>query len=86
MLASQFEAEELADFLHPGEHDSTPPDNPILKLSLLNFISFLGSSQHTYEAARQNLQLCFPEIELLVELEQSPMEHVKRIPVTDGNR
>ena len=64
-LASQFEAEELADFLHPGEHDSTPPDDPILKLSLLNFISFLGSSQHTYEAARQNLQLCFPEIELL---------------------
>ena len=65
MLTSQFEAEGLTYFLHPGERNSTLPDDPILKLSLLNFISFLGSSQHTYEAAHQNPQLCFPEIELL---------------------
>ena len=64
-LASQFSPEELADLLDPQEHDSTPPDDPSLKLSLLNFISFLGSPQGAYEAARENTQQCYPDIELL---------------------
>ena len=64
-LASQFDPEELAELLDPQEHTSTPPDDPNLKLSLLNFISFMGCSQGTYEAARQNTQQCFPDIELL---------------------
>ena len=64
-LASQFSTEELADFLDPQEHESTPPDDPTLKLSLLNFISFLGSPQGVYEAGRENIQLCYPDIELL---------------------
>ena len=51
--------------LNPQEHTSTPPDDPNLKLSLLNFISFMGCSQGTYEAARQNTQQCFPDIDLL---------------------
>ena len=53
-VASQFDPEELADFLEPQEHESTPPDDPNLKLSLLNYISFMGSSQDVYEAAHQN--------------------------------
>ena len=50
-LASQFDPDKLVEFLCPQENQSTPPDNQILKLSLLNFISFMGSSQSTYEAA-----------------------------------
>ena len=64
-LASQFDPEELAEFLEPREHESTPPDDPNLKLSLLNYISFMGSSQDTYEAARQNARQCFPNVDLL---------------------
>ena len=50
-LASQFDPKELAELLEPQEHKSTPPDDPNLKLSLLNYISFMGASQHIYEAA-----------------------------------
>lgn len=64
-LRSQFDPEELAEFLDPQEHTSTPPDDPALKLSLLNFISFMDCSQSKYEEARQNTQQCFPDIELL---------------------
>jgi len=64
-LASQFSPKELADFLDPQEHESTPPDDPSLKLSLLNFILFMGSPQGAYEAARKNNQHCYPDIELL---------------------
>jgi len=64
-LASQFDTEELAELLEPREHTSTPPDDPGLKLSLLNYISFMGSSQDVYEAARQNTHQCYPDIELL---------------------
>ena len=64
-LRSQFDLEELAKFLDPQEHTSTPPDDPALKLSLLNFISFMDCSQSKYEEARQNTQQCFPDIELL---------------------
>ena len=64
-LASQFSAEELSELLEPQEHTSTPPDDPSLKLSLLNYISFMGCSQDMYEAARQNTNQCYPDIELL---------------------
>jgi len=64
-LASQFDAEELAELLEPQEHISTPPDDPSLKLSLLNYISFMGCSQDIYEAACQNVRQCYPDIELL---------------------
>lgn len=64
-LAAQFSPDELADLLDPREHVSVPPDDPNLRLSILNFISFLGHSQGAYEEARQNTQQCFPDIELL---------------------
>ena len=64
-LASQFGPDELADFLDPQEHSSTPSDDPTLRLSLLNFISLIGSSQKAYDAVRQNIQACFPDIEVL---------------------
>lgn len=64
-LASQFSPDELADFLDPQEHESTPPDDPALKLSLLNFISYLGCPQEAYEAGRENIRLCYPDIEIL---------------------
>ena len=64
-LASQFDAEELAELLAPQEHTTTPPDDPILRLSLLNYISFLGYPQSAYEAARQNNRRCYPDIDLL---------------------
>ena len=66
MLASQFDPKELAELLDPQGHTLTPSDDPILKLSLMNFISFMGSSQATYEAARQNVQACYPNIEILL--------------------
>ena len=65
MLASQFDPEELAELLNPQGHTLTPSDDPILKLSLMNFISFMGSSQATYKAACQNIQACYPNIEIL---------------------
>ena len=64
-LASQFESEELEELRNPQAHESTPLEDSSLKLSLLNFNLFLGHSQKAYEGARQNIQLCFPEIELL---------------------
>ena len=64
-LASQFDPGELADFLNPEEHPSTPSDDPILRLSLLNFISLIGSTHQAYEAVRQNIQACYPNIEIL---------------------
>jgi hypothetical protein len=64
-LASQFDAEELAELLAPQEHTTTPPDDPILRLSLLNYISFLGYPQSAYEVARQNNHQCYPDIDLL---------------------
>ena len=64
-LASQFDPEELVDFLNPEELESTPPDDPNLKLSILNYLSLIGSSQGTYEAIRQNIQQCAPGVDLL---------------------
>ena len=64
-LASQFDPEELAELLDPLEYESVPPDDPGLKLALLNFISFTSLSQTAYEEARQNIQQCFPDIEIL---------------------
>ena len=64
-LASQFDTEDLAEFLEPSEHTSTPSDDLSLKLSLLNFISLMGYPQDTYEATRRNIQNCHPDIELL---------------------
>ena len=64
-LASQFSPEELTELLEPQEHESTPPDDPNLKLSLLNYISFMGGSQDLYEAARQNTRRCFPDVDIL---------------------
>ena len=64
-LASQFGPEELAELLEPQEHTSVPPDNPTLKLSLLNYILFMGCSQDMYEAARQNTHQCYPDIDIL---------------------
>ena len=64
-LASQFDPEQLAELLEPREHESTPPDDPGLKLSLLNYISLMGCSQEAYEATRQNLRQCYPDIEML---------------------
>jgi len=64
-LASQFNAEELDELLEPLAHSSTPPDDPSLKLSLLNYISFMGYPQGAYEAARQNTHQSFPDIEIL---------------------
>ena len=65
-LASQFGPEELTELLDPQEHTSTPSDNPALKLSLMNFISFMGSSQAVYEAARQNVHECYPDVDILL--------------------
>ena len=65
-LASQFDPEELAELLDPLEHQSMPPDDPEFKLSLLNFISFMSLSQTAYEEACQNIQQCFPDIEILL--------------------
>ena len=64
-LASQFDPEQLAELLEPREHESTPPDDLGLKLSLLNYISLMGCSQEAYEATRQNLRQCYPDIEML---------------------
>jgi len=64
-LASQFSPEELAEFVEPLEHTSTPPDDPGLKLSLLNFISFMGYPKDAYEETRWNTQACYPNIETL---------------------
>ena len=64
-LASQFTPEELAELLDPRENESMPPEDPGLKLSLLNYISLMGHSQEAYEATRQNTQQCFPDIEIL---------------------
>lgn len=49
-LASQFTPEDLADLLHPREHESTPMDDPDLMLSLRAFVELLGSTQNDYEA------------------------------------
>ena len=64
-LESQFDPDELADLRHPVGHTSMPPDDPALKLSLLNFIAFMGNSQNTYKSVHQNVQQCYPDIELL---------------------
>jgi hypothetical protein len=54
-LASQFSPEELQDLLEPQEHLSVPLDDAALRLSLLNYISLLGSSRDTYESVCQNI-------------------------------
>ena len=64
-IASQFDPEELQELLDPQEHATTPLDDPSLRLSLLNYISLMGSSRDTYEAIRQNIQECIPGTELL---------------------
>ena len=54
-LASQFDPEELEDFLWPQEHKSIPPNNSALRLSLLNYTSLLGSSlQDAYKVVCKN--------------------------------
>ena len=64
-LASQFDPEELQELLDPQEHSATPLDDPSLRLSLLNYISLMGSSRDAYKAIRHNIQECFPGTELL---------------------
>lgn len=64
-LESQFDPEELAELLEPQEHASTPPEDPLLKLSLLNYISLMGCSQEAYEETRENTRQCFPDVKLL---------------------
>ena len=64
-LASQFSAEDLADFLNPLEHDSTPDDNPDLMLSLQTFVGLLGCSQGDYERMRQYTHQRDPNIKML---------------------
>ena len=64
-LASQFEDECLEELLQPREHESVPPDDPDLMLSVLNYTSLMVHSQSAYEDARQNVQLCHPDIKLL---------------------
>jgi len=64
-LASQFDTEELADFLNPLEHDSTPDNDPDLMLSLQAFIGLLGCSQGEYERMRQYTHQRDPDIEML---------------------
>lgn len=54
------------DFLNPQEYESAPPEDPNLRLSLLNFISLMGSTQETYEVIRGNTQQIFPGAELLL--------------------
>ena len=49
MLESQFDPEELAELLDPQEHVSVPPDDPTLRLSLLNYMSLIGHSQEAYD-------------------------------------
>ena len=62
-LASQFDPGELQE---PREHTTTTLlDDPGLRLSLLNYITLMGSSRDSYEAVRQNTQLCIPGTELL---------------------
>ena len=64
-LVSQFNPGELADFLNSEELKSTPPDDPNFKLSLLNYVSLIGSSQGVYKVICQNTQQCFPSTDLL---------------------
>ena len=65
-LATQFDPEELADSLNrPQEHESTPLDDPNIRLSILNFISLQDSFQGAYDKIRQNTQRCFPHVKLL---------------------
>ena len=64
-MASQFSAEELADFLDPLEHSSTPEDDPDLMLSLQTFIGFLGSTQGDYERMRRYTHQRDPNIKML---------------------
>ena len=62
-LASQFDPDQLAEFQNPQECPSALPDDPTLRLSLLNFISLIGSSHETYEDIRRNFQACYPDTE-----------------------
>jgi hypothetical protein len=64
-LASQFDPEQLEELLNPVEHVLTPPDDPVLKLSLLNYVHLMGHPQQTYASTRENIQRCFPDIKLL---------------------
>ena len=52
---SQFDPEELAKLLEPQAHTTTPPDDLDLKLSLLNYILFMGCSQDMYEAVSSSV-------------------------------
>ena len=65
-ITLHLQCEELAKLLKPWAHTSTPPDDPNLKLSLLNYISFISCSQDVYEAAWQNTRQCYPNIEILL--------------------
>ena len=64
-LTAQFNREDLADLLEPQDNPSTPLDDPNLRLSLLNFVKLMGSSQDAYEGIRQNIEQCFPDADLL---------------------
>ena len=63
-LASQFTPEDLADLLHPREHESTPMDDPDLMLSLRAFVELLGSTQNDYEAMRRIMEARDPNIKM----------------------
>ena len=63
---SQFSAEELAEFLHPSKHNSTPKDDPDLMLSLQTFTGLLGTgTQANYEQVREYILLRDPAIKML---------------------
>ena len=64
-LASHFDPEELEELLEPQEHNSSPLDDPKLKLSLLNYISLLDTSHNKYEAIRKNTEKCLNGVKLL---------------------
>jgi hypothetical protein len=62
-LASQFDPDQLTDLLNPQAHLYNPSDDLALKLSLLNFISLIGSSQDAYKDVHRNFQACYPNTE-----------------------
>ena len=64
-LASQFDPAELERLLNPDLRDSTIPEDPYLKLSVMNYLSFLTQSQAAYDCARENIEACFPGARLL---------------------
>ena len=62
---SQFAPSELETLLNLEDCDSTIPEDPYLKLSIMNYTSFLTQSQITYEEVRKNIKACIPGAQLL---------------------